>query len=121
MRCLDDTGAKVDEATMPVELGVVGLRRLELARAWATRPRLLLMDEFMSGLNVAEISEAASMLKRIRDKVGLTIVWVEHIMGPLMSLVERVVVLDYGEVIADGDPLTVSKNERVIEAYLGAE
>ena len=121
LRCLDDTGAKVDETTMPVELGVVGLRRLELARAWATRPRLLLMDEFMSGLNVEEISEAASMLKRIRDKVGLTIVWVEHIMGPLMNLVERVVVLDYGEVIADGDPLTVSKNERVIEAYLGAE
>ena len=121
LRCLNDTGAKVDEATMPVELGVVGLRRLELARAWATRPRLLLMDEFMSGLNVEEISEAASMLKRIRDKVGLTIVWVEHIMGPLMNLVERVVVLDYGEVIADGDPLTVSKNEQVIEAYLGAE
>ena len=121
LRCLDDTGAKVDETTMPVELGVVGLRRLELARAWATRPRLLLMDEFMSGLNVEEILEAASMLKRIRDKVGLTIVWVEHIMGPLMNLVERVVVLDYGEVIADGDPLTVSKNERVIEAYLGAE
>lgn len=121
LRCLDDIGAKVDEATMPVELGVVGLRRLELARAWATRPRLLLMDEFMSGLNVEEISEAASMLKRIRDKVGLTIVWVEHIMGPLMNLVERVVVLDYGEVIADGEPLTVSKNERVIEAYLGAE
>ena len=121
LRCLDDIGAKVDEPTMPGELGVVGLRRLELARAWATRPRLLLMDEFMSGLNVEEISEAASMLKRIRDKVGLTIVWVEHIMGPLMNLVERVVVLDYGEVIADGEPLTVSKNERVIEAYLGAE
>lgn len=121
LRCLNDTGAKVDEATMPVELGVVGLRRLELSRAWATRPRLLLMDEFMSGLNVEEISEAASMLKRIRDKAGLTIVWVEHIMGPLMNLVERVVVLDYGEVIADGDPLTVSKNEQVIEAYLGAE
>jgi len=121
LKCLDDTGAKVDEATMPAELGVVGLRRLELSRAWATRPRLLLMDEFMSGLNVEEISEAASMLKRIRDKVGLTIVWVEHIMGPLMNLVERVVVLDYGEVIADGDPLTVSKNEQVIEAYLGAE
>lgn len=121
LRCLNDTGAKIDEATMPVELGVVGLRRLELSRAWATRPRLLLMDEFMSGLNVEEISEAASMLKRIRDKVGLTIVWVEHIMGPLMNLVERVVVLDYGEVIADGEPLTVSKNEQVIEAYLGAE
>jgi len=121
LKCLDDTGAKVDEATMPAELGVVGLRRLELSRAWATRPRLLLMDEFMSGLNVEEISEAASMLKRIRDKAGLTIVWVEHIMGPLMNLVERVVVLDYGEVIADGDPLTVSKNEQVIEAYLGAE
>lgn len=121
LRCIDDTGAKFDEAIIPGELGVVGLRRLELARAWATRPKLLLMDEFMSGLNVEEISEATTVLKRIRDKVGLTIVWVEHIMGPLMNLVERVVVLDYGELIADGEPLAVSKNQRVIEAYLGAE
>lgn len=121
LRCLDNIGVKVSEATMPGELGVAGLRRLELGRALATRPQLLLLDEVISGLNAEEISEASSVLKRIKDEMGITIVWVEHIMGPLMNLVERVVVLDYGEVIADGKPLAVSKNERVIEAYLGTE
>ncbi|MDI6754274.1 MAG: ABC transporter ATP-binding protein [Thermodesulfobacteriota bacterium] len=121
LRCLDNIGMKVTEATMPGELGVAGLRRLELGRALATRPKLLLLDEVISGLNAEEISEATSVLKRIKDEMGITIIWVEHIMGPLMNLVERVIVLDYGEVIAEGTTSEVSRDERVIEAYLGAE
>jgi ABC-type branched-chain amino acid transport systems, ATPase component len=97
------------------------LRRLELARALATGPRLLLADEIMSGLNQEEIDQTSQVLKKIHEELGLTILWIEHIMGALMNLVERVTVLDYGQVIAEGTPEEVARDERVIEAYLGQE
>ena len=85
-------------------LGAAALKKLELARALATQPRLLLADESLNGLDHAEMEQAADMLQRIRREKGITIVWVEHIMGVLMRVVDRVVVLDHGEVIFAGAP-----------------
>jgi branched-chain amino acid transport system ATP-binding protein len=102
-------------------LGAAALKKLELARALATQPRLLLADESLNGLDHAEMEQAAEMLGRIRREKGITIVWVEHIMGVLMRVVDRVVVLDHGEVIFAGSPKAAQENARVIEVYLGTE
>lgn len=100
-------------------LGAAGLKKLELARALSTRPKLLLADESLGGLDAAEMRQAADMLKRIRDERGITIVWVEHIMGVLLSVVDRVVVLDHGAVIFEGTPREAQQDEKVAEVYLG--
>src|SRR5947209_8667652 len=100
-------------------LDLAGLKRLELARALATQPRLLLADESLGGLDTAEMERAASLLDTIRKARGITIVWVEHIMGVLMRVVDRVIVLDYGEKIFDGLPDAAARDGRVTEVYLG--
>jgi branched-chain amino acid transport system ATP-binding protein len=102
-------------------LGAAALKKLELARALATQPRLLLADESLNGLDHGEMEQAADMLRRIRDVQGITIVWVEHIMGVLMRVVDRVVVLDHGEVIFRGKPKDAQADPRVVEVYLGSE
>jgi len=112
-------GLEVSGSTLPEELTAVDLRRLELARALATRPKLLLMDECMSGFNSEEIGRAASMLRTIHEEMRITIIWVEHVMAALMNHVERVFVLEYGELIAIGSPAEVARDTRVIEAYFG--
>jgi branched-chain amino acid transport system ATP-binding protein len=118
---LRSVGLPADPHATTDGLGAAALKKLELARALATQPRLLLADESLNGLDHAEMDQAADMLQRIRRDKGITIVWVEHIMGVLMRVVDRVVVLDHGEVIFAGAPKEAQSNARVIEVYLGTE
>lgn len=99
-------------------LTIADKKRLELARALATEPELLFLDEAMAGLNPTETNEAVAMVHRLREQ-GITMVLVEHVMKVIMPLADRIVVLDSGEVIADDVPEKVATDERVIEAYLG--
>ncbi|HXZ01643.1 MAG TPA: ABC transporter ATP-binding protein [Stellaceae bacterium] len=100
------------------DLTTIDQRRLEMARALATAPRLLLLDEVMAGLNPAEIDQAVALVGRLSER-GLTIVIVEHVMRAIMAVARRLVVLDHGQKIAEGSPAEIVANEEVIRAYLG--
>ena len=101
------------------DLGLAPLRRVELARALATEPDLLLLDEAGAGLNPTELSGLMAMLKKLNQEKHITLCVVEHVMKMVMGLCSRIVVLDHGEVIAEGCPDEICANEKVIEAYLG--
>jgi branched-chain amino acid transport system ATP-binding protein len=102
------------------DLTLVNQKRVEVARALATKPELLLLDELMAGLNATETSEAMELVTRIRD-TGITIFMVEHVMKAIMGICERIMVLHHGEKIAEGTPQEIAANKTVIEVYLGEE
>ncbi len=101
------------------ELNIAGKKRLEIARAVAARPTLLLLDETLAGLNPTEIAQMIAVVRRLRDEHAMAILMIEHLMQVIMSLSDRIMVLNFGEMLALGQPEEIANDEVVIEAYLG--
>jgi len=118
-KTLDLTGLAGKQAVLARDLNLIDKKRLELARALATNPKLVLLDEVLGGLSSMEMSQALELIRTIRDRLGITILWIEHVVGAVMSLCERVLVLSQGALICEGTPKEVSSDTCVIEAYLG--
>ena len=116
---IEFVGLSAKENTLACDLTTIDQRRLEMARALATEPRLILLDEAMAGLNPAEIDQAVALVGQL-SKRGLTIVIVEHVMRAIMAVAQHIVVLDHGQKIAEGGPKEVAANPEVIRAYLGS-
>jgi branched-chain amino acid transport system ATP-binding protein len=110
-------GAKAEAVVDALPYG--DLRRLEIARALATRPKLLLLDEPFAGLGTSEIQPLADLIRELHRNEGLTILIIEHKLREFMQLVHEVIAMDFGEVVATGDPATIVRHPRVVEAYIG--
>ncbi|QEX16583.1 ABC transporter ATP-binding protein [Hypericibacter terrae] len=118
---LADVGLADRADALAGSLTLAGQKRLEIARALAQRPRLLLLDEVMAGLTPTEIADAMAMIRRIKEKHGLTVLVIEHVMSALMDLCQRIIVLHHGMKIAEGTPQAIARDPRVLDAYLGVE
>jgi len=116
---LDEVGLADRAGDRAGALTLAGRKRLEIARALATAPRLLMLDEVLAGLTPVEVDEALAMLLALKRRHGLTLLVIEHVMRALMRLCERIIVLHHGEKIAEGAPDAVAADRRVIDAYLG--
>ena len=115
---LEFVGLSAVRATPAKDLTLANQKRLEVARALATKPELLLLDELMAGLNPTETAEVMELVTRIRDQ-GITIFMIEHVMKAIMSVCDRIMVLHHGEKIAEGTPQEIAASKKVIEVYLG--
>ena len=115
---LEFVGLSALKATPAKDLTLANQKRLEVARALATDPELLLLDEMMAGLNPTELAQAMELIARIRDK-GITIIMIEHVMRAIMNVCERIMVLHHGQKIAEGAPQEIATSEKVIKVYLG--
>jgi branched-chain amino acid transport system ATP-binding protein len=118
MELLEFVGLSAMRATPAKDLTLANQKRLEVARALATKPELLLLDELMAGLNPTEVAQAMELVTRIRDQ-GITIFMIEHVMKAIMSVCNRIMVLHHGKKIAEGTPQEIATSRTVVEVYLG--
>ncbi|HYB25051.1 MAG TPA: ABC transporter ATP-binding protein [Solirubrobacteraceae bacterium] len=119
LKALAFVGLEKQAWTPVASLNLHQQRFLELGKALAGQPRLLLLDEVMAGLNETEIAASVQIVRNVRDELGVTILWVEHVMSAVMELAERVIVLNFGNILTEGAPEAVMRHPEVVEAYLG--
>ena len=119
LEALETVGLADRARLRAAQLNLIEKKKLELARALASRPKLLLLDEVLGGLNSAEIAQAVELIRSLRDQRGLTVFWIEHVMGAIMRAADRIIVLDQGKKLTEGPPESVVQDPRVVRAYLG--